>query len=514
MTIPEIEKYTKTVIPNIEKQLANSGKTDKEKLELYNLYLDVMRLIAPFDFETFNKYLEIDEDHNSPTKAFYHQRKKHMGEMFTAFNDMEIYDKYDIMILSLPPRVGKTTTGIRFLAWIIGKYPEETQLAISYSDNITTSFYLGVMEIVQSDRYQEIFHDAKLMDQNAKREEIWLKVKKRYPSITFAPIGGSLTGRCEASKYLYLDDLVSGLEEALSITRLEKLWGLYTVNAKQRRKDGCKEIHLATKWSVHDVISRLTVEHQNDPRCKIINIPCYDENGESQFNFNGGFSTEYYKDLEKKMDSFSFNALYKGEPIEREGLLYHKEDLQYYFSLPEEKPDTIVAICDSKNMGKDYVCSLVGKIYNNVLYLDDVVYNNGLPEITVPLVANLWYNNKVILGQIEANNGGGYYAQLVDDKIKELGGRTSIKTFFSTNNKNVRIITYSDFVIKNIVFRDPSTYSNNSEYAKFMTAIFSWTQIGNNKHDDSVDGLSMLGQMFQELDGNKIGILDRRKLGI
>ena len=33
-----------------------------------------------------------------------------------------------------------------------------------------------------------------------------------------------MTGRCEAGKYLYCDDLVSGIEEALSITRLEKSW--------------------------------------------------------------------------------------------------------------------------------------------------------------------------------------------------------------------------------------------------------------------------------------------------
>ena len=30
-----------------------------------------------------------------------------------------------------------TSAGIRFLSWIIGKYPEHTQLATSYSDNIT-----------------------------------------------------------------------------------------------------------------------------------------------------------------------------------------------------------------------------------------------------------------------------------------------------------------------------------------------------------------------------------------
>lgn len=514
MDIKEIEKYTKIVIPNIEKQLSSKEKTDQEKYELYNLYLDVLRLVGPWDFASFNKYLEIDEDHNVPTKAFFHHRKYHMDEMFTAFNDMEIYDKYDIMLISLPPRTGKTTTGIRFLAWITGKYPEETQLAISYSDNITQSFYVGVMEIVTSQRFKEIFPESILVNQNAKREEIWLKIAKRYPSITFAPIGGSLTGRCEASKYLYLDDLVSGLEEALSVVRLEKLWGLYTVNAKQRKKDGAKEIHVATRWSVHDPITRLSREHANNPRCKVINIPCYNENGESNFDFTGGFSTQYYQELERTMDSFSFGALYKCEPIEREGLLYHEDEFQYYFELPSDKADTVVGICDSKNMGKDNVSAITGYVYGDFCYIDDVVYNNGLPDVTRPLVANMWVKHNAVRADVEMNNGGNYYAEDLDQMIHSLGGKTSIRMFFSSNNKLTKIITYSDFVKKYFIFRHPSTYHPNSEYGRFMKDVLSWTQTGNNKTDDSVDSLAMLAQLVQELEGNAVKFLSRRKLGI
>lgn len=515
MDLQVVENYVSTIIPRIENELTNEGISSKDKLELYNLYVDLLKLVAPYNFPSYNKFLELDEEHSSPNKAFYHHRKDHAGEMFEAFNDMEIYNKYDLLLISLPPRVGKTTTGIRFLSWIMGKYPEDTELATSYSDSITSSFYIGTMEIVQSDRFQQCFPDANLISQNAKREEIWLKVAKRYPSITFVPIGGSMTGRCEAGKYLYCDDLVSGIEEAMSINRMEKLWTMYTVNCRQRKKDGCKEVHLATRWSVHDVITKLGEQNKDNPRCKIINIPCYGEDGESNFDFDGGFSTAYYKDLEQTMDKASFNALYMQEPIEREGLLYHVEDLQYYLSLPQENEcDTTIAVCDSKNMGKDNVASLVGKVYGDFAYITDIIYNDGLPETTIPLVANMWYNNKVVRGEIEANNGGEYFAKLVDDKIIENGGKTSIKTFFSTNNKEVRIITYSDFVVKQFIFKDPSLYSQNSDYGRFMKDTFSYTQKGKNKHDDSVDALSMMAKMFQDLNGNQIKFLDRRRLGL
>ena len=514
LTIAEVENYVNVVIPKIEKQLSIRNQPTKDKRDAYLLYLDILRLVAPYNFQSFNKFIEIDEDHNLPTKAFYHNRKNHMGELFDALNDMEIYDEYDYLIITMSPRTGKTSAGIRFLSWIMGRHPESPQLATSYSDNITSSFYIGVMEVVQHERFKEVFPEAVVVNQNAKREEIWLKTLKRYPSISFVPIGGSMTGRCEAEKYLYCDDLVSGLEEALSIVRLKKLCDLYSVNCKQRKKEGAREIHIATHWSVHDVLSKVKNDNENNPRCKVISIPCYDENGESNFNFNGGFSTKYYKDMENSMDSASFSALYKCEPIEREGLLYNKDELQFYFELPSEAPDSIIGICDSKNMGKDYVSALTGYVYGDFVYIDDVVYNNGLPEITKILVANMWLRHKVVRADIEMNNGGNYYGEGVDTLIKEGNGKTSIRTFFTGNNKVVKIVTYSDFAKKQFIFKDASMYNSNSEYAMFMKDLCSWTQTGKNPHDDAPDSTAMLAQLMQDLSGNSVKVLKRKQLGI
>ena len=405
-------------------------------------------------------------------------------------------------------------TNIRFQTWIVGRHPENTQLATSYSDMVTGSFYAGFMEIVMSERYKKIFPEVPLMNQNAKKQEIWMKSVKRYPSIGFVSIGGSMTGRAEAGNYLFCDDLVSGIEEALSITRMEKLWELYTVNVKQRKKDGCKEIHIATRWSVHDPITKLANENIDNPRCKILTTPAYDDNGESNFNFNGGFSTKYYDDMKSTMDKLSFNALYMGEPIEREGLLYYEDELQYFLELPEERPDAIISVCDSKALGKDHVASPVGYVYGDLVYIDDVVYDSGLPEVTVPKVARMWYEHDVTRGDVEMNNGGNFFATGIDDNIKELGGNTSIRMFFTGNNKTTKIITYSDFVKKNFIFKDKSLYDPNSDYAKFMADVFKWTQTGKNKFDDAPDSLAMLAQLTQDLQGNSVKVLDRRQLRI
>lgn len=491
-------------------------------MELYNLYEDVLCLIAPHDFDSFNKYLEFEEDKTQDNVGFHHHRKKHMFEVHDTLNKMEVYDEYDVVLISLPPRCGKTTYSIRFLAWIMGKYSDYTQLGTSYSDNITSSFYNGLMEIILSERYQKVYPESPLINQNAKRQEIWLKVAKRYPTISFVPVGGSVTGRGEANNYLYVDDLVSGQEEALSPVRLNKLWDIFTANFFQRKKKGCKMLVIGTRWSVFDPLTRLEQMYEGDGRFKSLKIPALDEDGESNFDFVGGFDTNYYLEMKRVMDDLTFNAIYQQEPIEREGLLYHEDEMQYFLDLPKDdsgkvqKPDTIISVCDSKALGKDNVASPVGVIFpdSDLVYITDVVYDSGLPEVTVPRVANMWFENKVVRGDIELNNGGNFYAQNVDNEIKRLGGNTSIRMFFTSSNKTTKIITYSDFVKKKFVFKDKSLYHPNSDYARFMRDVFKWTQTGKNEFDDSVDSLAMLSQLVQDIQGNSVKVLNRRELGI
>lgn len=514
-SIEEIEKYTKNIIPKLEKALSSDILEPSKRVELVKAYRQALVNIAPNDFISFNKVIEFFEDKNNEGKNFYGNRQNALGDLFNALNDMEIYDKYDTLIVCMPPRVGKTTTGIRFLAWIIGRHPEFTQMATSYADSVTRSFYNGVIEIVQSSEFNECFPESPLVGQNAKLEQISLRSIQRYPSILFVPIDGSMTGRGEASKYMYCDDLVSGIEEATNQDRLNKLWEKYTVNVKQRKKKGCKEIHVATPWSVHDVITKVRDLNSNNDRCKIIKLPCYDKHGKSNFDYLGGFDTKYYKELEETMDELSFKALYMQEPVEREGILYHEDELRYYIDLPKETPDGIFAVCDSKNLGSDSVSCPIAYVFGDDVYIEDVVFNNGLPDVTIPTVAEKLYQHNVKICDFEINNGGNHFATEVDRVIKEkYCGDTRVRMFNTTSNKIVKIITYSNFVKKNFYFKDKSCYKPNSDYYKFMKELLKFSQTGKNAHDDAPDSIAMLAEMLEGFKLGQVKILNRRELKI
>ena len=142
---------------------------------------------------------------------------------------------------------------------------------------------------------------------------------------------------------------------------MDKLWNLYATDLRQRNIGECKELHIATRWSVHDVIGRLERQYDGSRRAAFIRIPALDENGQSNFDYgnHAGFTTQFYYEQRDVMDDASWKALYMNEPIEREGQLYNEDELRRYFELPSDDPDAIIAVCDTKDRGTDYcVCLL------------------------------------------------------------------------------------------------------------------------------------------------------------
>ena len=132
---------------------------------------------------------------------------------------------------------------------------------------------------------------------NAKDCRIDLGKPKRFETLEFTSIGTGNAGLYRAATLLYCDDLVSGIELALSKERLDKLWQTYTTDLRQRKiGDKCKELHIATRWSVHDIIGRLEAEYGDSERSKFIVVPALDENDESNFDYayGVGFNTQFY----------------------------------------------------------------------------------------------------------------------------------------------------------------------------------------------------------------------------
>ena len=482
---------------------------------MLDLYYNTHLFDAPHFFDSFCIYIEKDR---APQKQFYVPRRKQLLPCTQALQELE-EGKIELLGISEPPGVGKTTLAEFFLAWTCGRNPFLPNIIGSHNNSFLGGVYGEMLRIFDTNGeylWKDVFPGLTVVGTNAKDMMIGIGYTHaddmRFKTLEFSSIGSGNAGKIRAMNILYCDDLVDGIETAMSIDRLDKLWQMYYTDLRQRKVGTrAKELHIATRWSVHDVLGRLEREYENDPRARFIRFPALDENDESNFDYpyGLGYTTEALHKQRDIMDEPSFRALFMNEPIEREGLLYESSELRRYFELPEKEPDSILAFCDTKEQGADYCVCPVFYQYGTDFYLDAIICDNGKVEVIQERVAQLLVDRKVKMCRIESNRGGTIFAQNVEKRVKELGGMTSIQTRWTQTNKETRIQTNSAMVKEHILFKDESYYPQNREYREAMAQLCGYSMMGKNKHDDVCDALAMFVDWQMSDRANIVTILKR-----
>lgn len=476
----------------------------------YDLHKRILREAAPDDFDSFMLYIEWNRDAD---KKFYVPRRKQLMPIVEALQKLED-DELDLVTISLPPGVGKSTTAIFYLCWLAGKHPDKPMLGGSHSNSFIRGVYDECLRLLTGNGgeylWSDVFPGVQLANTNAKDCRIDLGTRKRFETLQFTSIGSGNAGLYRAETILYCDDLVDGLETALSRDRLEKLWGQYTTDLRQRKIGKCKELHIATRWSVHDVIGKLEEQYGDSDRALFLRFPALDENDESNFDYpcSAGFSTEFYRTQRDIMDEISWKALYMNSPIERDGQLYSADELRRYFDLPDEEPDSIIAVCDTKDKGSDYCVMPIAYQYGQNFYIEDVICDNGKPEVVEERLIQMLVKRHVHTARFESNSAGGKIAEKVQACVKSKGGRTKITTKYSTANKETRIITAAGYAKEHFLFKADSAYPNK-EYRGFINQLTNYTMMGKNKHDDVPDAISMLVDYIDTMSLGKVQVFAR-----
>lgn len=457
-------------------------------------------------FEARNRqldsYLLYLEKNREPKDKFYQPKRKQFFKIgLTQALQQALDDELDLLSISMPPGTGKSTLSRFFLTGVIGWFPDEYNLFFSHSDGITRKYYDDALRIVTDQleyTWSEIFPDLKVNHQNAKAQEFNVGKEKMFNSLQCSTRGSNNAGMVRASKFLLVDDLIARIEEALNKTTLEKLWEIYSTDARQRKtvdvdKKPCKEIHIATRWSVNDVIGKLQVIYAGNDRCKFIAVPDIDPTtGKSNFNYDyQGFTEEFFHDIEMTMDDISYRCLYKSDPIEREGLLYAEDELRRYITLPNQEPDAIIGVCDTKSTGIDDMVLPVMYKYDDDYYMEACVCDDTTDfGVQISKLAGIIVDHNMQQVEFESNAGGDRLARDVAMEVEKQGGRCNITTKATETNKETRIIVNSDWVKKHVLFKDKSLYTPKSDYGKFMSEMTTHSSVGKNKKDDVVDCLA------------------------
>ena len=495
------------------------------------------------DYEAFCIAMEWNRPIN---KQFYLPRVKLLKKhgVIGGIQDL-IDDKLDLLVLNLPPRIGKTTVGLFLQALLAGMCPDESILAAGHTTGLIQSFYNELLNLMTDPeyRFKEIFPNVEIVNKSSEYYYIELNKKRRFHTLNYVSIETGGTGKVHAERILYCDDLVKDEEQANNPDRLEKLYHNYTSTIKDRKiqrlcKDGeyrpCPEIHICTPWSLHDVTSRV-IQNAKDGgdmnRVRIVAIPCYDKNGNSNFEYDygKGFNVKYYKDMELAEDPVIFSAKYLMEPIERDGIVFTKDNVSFYNELPGGTPDRVIAYADPTHGGVDYFSLPVGYVYGNEIYIEDVLFENnfGGDDYIRPKICDIIINNRVTRLGIEKPNGGDFLATLIEKDLRDRGYHCHITTHNVPTNKskNDRILARQNEIkgiasengTYRIYFKNMDLLKGNNDYLNALRQLFTWNQnpnMRNKQHDDFPDSLAGMLTNVLNCQVNTIKVFNAAKYGI
>ena len=470
---------------------------------------------APHDFDSFMTYIELDR---KPEKRFYAPRKHYLRPMVQGFQAV-LDGKLRLLTISMPKRAGKSQTGINFVNMLSGKFPDRSTLMEGTGDDLVKSFYNGCLEYLTVPNeylFYDVFPDARLVQTNADTKTVNLKSKSRFPTIMCRSIDARQVGLSEATNVLYLDDCVEGREEAKNRQRLDDKWEVISGDIMGRAIEGTPMVFTGTRYSLYDPIGRVQEHAQREGWAwRAIEIPALDlVTDESNYEYEREgkkvFTTAYFREQRELLSAEQFESEFQQQPFEAKGLLFNKEELNYFFELPKDRdPDTIIAVGDTAESGSDSTSMPVAKIYGNDVYIVDVVFDDSPAEVTKPECAKCLIENKVASAVFESNNAGQYYARDVDQIIRERGYSVGIRTKRTISNKQTRIEFASDNIKKNFYFKHPSTYKRGSQYWNFMKEVTTYTRSGKVPHDDAPDSLSLLENEIRMLSGGKVEVFKR-----
>lgn len=421
---------------------------------------------------------------------FFTDKRPHLKKLCDALQSVSD-GKTKKLIISIPPRGGKSYTTSLWCAWLIGKGATDPGTSImrnSYGQSLAEKFSYDVRDMISSDKFKLVFPNVALKSDKSKVSD-WSITSAAQSTYFCSGVGGAITGKgCKT--VAILDDPIKNLEDAMSELILEKTWLWYLSTHKSRLESDCPEVHIATRWSLKDPIGML---EQNEPgEWTVVKIPALDKHGNSYCEDIK--STKEYQELKKILDPFIWEAEFMQNPIQAKGLLYPPNELNYFEGkLNKDGVTGIVGYTDTADEGKDYLCSITGVLYKDKVYIADVVYTQEPIEVTEPLVAQQIIKNKHAWHKIESNAGGKSFALRIRSLIKDKA-HCSIKWAPNTTNKETRMLLNSGLVKDKFYFRSDS--KPGSDYDLFLRHLTSMVKAGKNKHDDSGDAITGLCEMI------------------
>lgn len=423
---------------------------------------------------------------------FYKRSRQYLVQLANTLQEFVFNSPKKVLVISIPPRCGKSRTASLFAEWTFGKDPTKKIMTGSYNETLSTQFAKTVRNTIQTQKvepfipvFSDVFPDVKIKQGDAAMN-MW-SLEGQYSSYLATSPSGTATGF--GCSLMIIDDVIKNAQEANNQLTKQSHYEWFTNTMLSRLEEGGKIIIIMTRWASDDLAGRIINHFQDD--AEIISLKALQDDG--TMLCEDVLSRESYEEKKKLMSPDIFYANYQQEPIDLKGQLY--TSFKTYDSLPQF--EKIQSYTDTADTGSDYLCSIIYGIYQKEAYILDVIYTNEPMEITEPLVAKHIFEYKVNQADIESNNGGRGFSRQISHYLTNTynTNHTVIRPFHQSKNKQARILSNATWVMEHIYF--PQNWHN--KYPEFYKAITSYQREGKNLHDDAPDALTGVAEKVNVL---------------
>lgn len=435
---------------------------------------------------------------NAMAPDFYQEDRDYLVELCNEMQDF-YYSNDDILLINMPPRHGKSRTASLFTEWVFGKNINEKVMTGSYNETLSTTFSKSVRNAIMEVKadedkivYSDIFPKTRIKKGDGAMS-LW-GLEGGYNNYLATSPGGTATGF--GCSLMIVDDLIKNAEEANNEMALEKQWDWFANTMLSRLEEGGKIIIIMTRWASLDLAGR-ALEHfkHTKKKCRQILMKAVQDDG--TMLCDSVLSKESYEMKVSAMGEDIALANYQQEPIDAKHKLYTRfstyEDLPPYF-------EQILSYTDTADDGEDKLCTIVGGVYKGEGYVLDVYYTDAPMEDTEKEVPHVLIRNNTDVAIVESNNGGKSFARNIKSAIESLKGRTIVKWFHQSKNKEARILTQSSWVMNKLHF--PNNW--REKWPDYYVDMNKFQRKGKNKHDDAPDATTGLAEIIQAFINNTL----------
>jgi predicted phage terminase large subunit-like protein len=254
----------------------------------------------------------------------------------SAFEDLA-NKRYRRLIVSCPPRSGKSMLASMFVAWLLGRDQQTQHIIASYGQQLSGKFHKDTIGYLKHPEFRRIFPDWKGFSPDSKYDMLG------GGYILPTSVGGVLTGFTAGTTNItspgvgamIVDDPLKDSTSTAALEALESWWG---EQASTRRTNNWCQMVIATRFHSHDLHGVLMEAdgiydpEENPNGWRWVNIaglietaeqraldPLERDLGESHWPSNTAFTVDMLMAQKKTMGSFAFAALYQGNPVAAEG---------------------------------------------------------------------------------------------------------------------------------------------------------------------------------------------------